>query len=307
MRQTTILCVVLAACGGTSNPMGATDAPEQGSADGSSMGDASTTEPVVFVGAGDIAGGGPGAGITAQLIQNIPGTVFTIGDNAYDSGAANDFTTRFDPTWGRFKSRIQFPTPGNHDYITANASAYFAYFGALAGDPSKGYYSRDLGAWHIIVINSNCSAVGGCQAGSAQEQWLRADLAAHPNKCTLAMWHHPLWNTGEHGDDGEMYPITQALYEGGADVVLTGHDHDYQRWTPMTHNGVPDDNGLRAFVVGTGGIGFYSFTRTDPHCLVRDNQTFGVLKLTLRPTDYSWEFVGQPGSTFTDSGTGTCH
>jgi len=268
-----------------------------------------STADVVLVGAGDIAGGGPGKQITADLIKAIPdAAVFTIGDNAYNDGSSSDFQSNFEPSWGAFKSRIKFPVPGNHDYTTANASGYFGYFGAAAGDPSKGYYSADYGAWHVIVVNSNCSAVGGCNTGSQQELWLRADLAAHSNRCTIALWHHPLWNVGVHGAANEMWPITKTLYEGGADVILTGHDHDYQRWTPMTHNGVPDAaHGLRAFVVGTGGIGFYNFTSEDPHVEVRNNQTFGVLKLTLHAESYDWEFIAQPNATFHDSGTGECH
>ncbi|MCA9676535.1 MAG: metallophosphoesterase [Kofleriaceae bacterium] len=306
-----ILLIAAAACGSDH----ATDPDASSLGDGATApdagdpgADAAPPAEVVLVGAGDIAGSGPGAEITAALIRGIPGTVFTLGDNAYSSGTAAEFMTRFDPTWGTFKDRILFPTAGNHDYVTADASAYFAYFGAAAGDPTKGYYSADLGAWHVVVLNSNCSEVGGCNAGSPQEQWLRADLAAHPNVCTVAMWHHPLWNIGQHGDAGQMYPMMQALYAGGVDVVLAGHDHDYQRWTPMTPDGVPDPiRGVREFVVGTGGVGFYDFARSDPHVEVQDNQTYGVLELTLRATDYDWQFVPEPGATFTDSGTGTCH
>lgn len=293
-------------CGGTLS-CGTCTAPETCGGGGTPnvCGQPSTGD-VVLVGSGDIAGGA--ANRTAALVNNLPGaTVFTLGDNAYDSGTATEFQTKFDPTWGQFKSRILFPTSGNHDYLTANASAYFSYFGAAAGDPAKGYYSKDLGSWHIIVLNSNCSAVGGCGAGSPQEVWLRNDLAAHSNACTLAMWHHPLFNIGQHGPSTSMKPLFQALYDANADLVLTGHDHDYQRWTPLTPDGVADPaRGIRELVVGTGGIGFYALGSSS---LVESQNTgtYGVLKLTLKASSYAWEFVPEAGKTFTDSGTTNCH
>ena len=304
------LVVVCASCATPmSGPHDQPDAATTGSDGSGGGGDGSSSMgDVVIVGAGDIAGGGPGAIATAELIKTIPGTVFTLGDNAYNDGTANEFTTNFDPTWGQFKSRILLPTTGNHDYHTANAAGYFGYFGAAAGDPSKGYYSVDVGAWHVIVINSNCSVIGGCAAGSPQETWLRADLAAHTNACTLAMWHHPLFNIGMHGPETAMLAIYQALYDANADVVLTGHDHDYQRWAPVAPDGTADPaRGIRNFVVGTGGVGFYDFPSTNANVESKDNQTYGVLKLTLSPTSYKWEFIHEPSKTFSDSGSGICH
>jgi hypothetical protein len=292
-------------CGGTLT-CGSCTAPDTCGGGGTpNVCGAAPTGDTILVGAGDIAGGS--ANKTADLIKAIPGTVFTLGDNAYSSGTASEFMTNFDPTWGQFKSRILFPTPGNHDYLTANASAYFSYFGAAAGDPTKGYYSKDLGGWHIIVLNANCSAIGGCGVGSPQEVWLRADLAAHPTTCTLAMWHHPLFNIGQHGPATAVKPLFQALYDANADVVLTGHDHDYQRWKPLDPNGVADaTRGIREFVVGTGGIGFYTLGSS---ALVESQNTgtYGVLKMTLRASSYSWEFIHEAGKTFTDSGTTSCH
>ena len=187
----------------------------------------------VIVGAGDIADCkalGPAAR-TANLLEKIDGTVFTLGDDAYENGSPKQFADCYGPTWGRFKARTR-PVVGNHEYGTAFAAGYFDYFGAAAGDRTKGYYSYDLGKWHLVVINSNCAQVGGCHAGSPQEQWLRQDLAAHPAPCTVAMWHHPRYSSGEHGDDRSMRDIWQALYDADADVVLSGHDHDYERFAP---------------------------------------------------------------------------
>lgn len=262
----------------------------------------------VFVGAGDIADCSfPDDEATAQLLDGISGTVFTLGDNAYDRGTATDFADCYDPTWGRHKARTR-PSAGNHDYYTSSASGYFNYFGAAAGDPSQGYYSYDLGTWHIVVINSNCADIGGCGTGSAQEQWLRADLAAHPTTCTLAYWHHPRFSSGEHGSLSATKPIWQALYDYNADVVLSGHDHDYERFAPQDPNGAADPaRGIREFVVGTGGRYLRPFLTVIANSQVRDASTFGVLKMTLSPTGYTWQFIPVAGQTFTDTGSATCH
>jgi hypothetical protein len=262
----------------------------------------------VLVGAGDIADcGSSGDEATAALLDDIPGTVYTTGDNVYDAGTANEFVNCYHPSWGRHKERTR-PAAGNHDYMTTGAAGYFGYFGALAGDPSKGYYSYDLGKWHIIVINSNCSYVGGCGAGSPQEQWLRADLAAHPALCALAYWHHPRFSSGTHGSHTTMWPVWQALYNAGADVVLNGHDHDYERFSPQDPNGTADPGqGIREFVVGTGGKDHYAFGLPIANSEMRNADTFGVLKLTLRATSYDWEFVPVAGEAFTDFGSALCH
>ncbi|HEY1249897.1 MAG TPA: metallophosphoesterase [Thermoanaerobaculia bacterium] len=265
-------------------------------------------ETAVLIGAGDIAACDhiEEARRTAAIVEKIPGTVFTLGDNAYPSGTAEQFTTCYAPTWGRFKDRTR-PAPGNHDYRTAGAGAYFAYFGKAAGDPTKGYYSYDLGAWHVLVVNSNCKEVGGCERNSPQETWVRVDLAAHPTLCTIAMWHHPRFSSAEHGDDPSMRFIWKDLYDAGADVVLAGHDHTYERFAPMDAGGKRDEKrGIREFVAGTGGRSLYKFVDVHATSEVRENQTYGVLKLTLRPDSYDWQFLPAEGD-FKDEGTGKCH
>jgi acid phosphatase type 7 len=273
---------------------------------------AASVEPVaVLVGAGDIASCDDlaGAQATANLLDKIAGTVFAAGDLAYPDGTDEQFEKCYGPTWGRFKERTR-PAPGNHEYHSDGASGYVRYFGAAAGDPKKEYYSYELGAWHIIVLNSQCVEVGGCGAGSAQEQWLRQDLSAHPTKCTLAYWHKPLFSSGAaHGNDPEVKPLWDALYAANADVVINGHDHDYERFLPQDPLGKSDpQRGIREFVVGTGGKNSHRiFASPKPNSEVRQADTFGVLKLMLHPTSYDWEFVPEAGKTFTDSGTGACH
>ena len=258
----------------------------------------------VLVGACDIAHcSSNGDEATASLLDGIEGTVFTTGDNVYRDGSAAEFANCYDPTWGRHKART-FPSAGNHDYHTPDAAGYFDYFGSSAGEPGKGYYSYDLGEWHIIVLNSNIPV----KAGSEQEQWLRADLAAHPAVCTLAYWHHPRFSSGTvHGSSTSMQPLWQALYDNGADVVLAGHEHNYERFAPQDPSGIPDPaRGIREFVVGSGGRSHYVFGTPIANSEVRNQDTYGVLKLTLHPTSYSWEFVPEPGKTFTDSGNAPC-
>lgn len=258
----------------------------------------------VLVGAGDIAHcSRDGDEATASLLDGIDGTVFTTGDNTYPDGASEDYRNCYEPSWGRYKSRT-YPSPGNHDYHTQDAAGYFEYFGSNAGEPGKGYYSYDLGEWHIIALNSNIPV----KAGSEQEQWLRADLAAHPVACTLAYWHHPRFSSGtKHGSDSSMQPLWQALYDYGADVILAGHEHNYERFGPQDPGGMVDSTrGIRQFVVGTGGDSHYSFGVPIANSEVRNEDTFGVLKLTLHPTSYSWEFIPEAGKTFTDTGNAPC-
>jgi hypothetical protein len=271
---------------------------------------AASSDPVL-VGAGDIASCDDlsGAEATATLIEKIPGTVFAVGDLAYPDGSDEQFAKCYNPTWGRFKDRTR-PAPGNHEYHRNGASGYNRYFGAAAGDPKKGYYSYDLGAWHIISLNSECAGVGSCDVASPQGQWLKQDLAQHPSACTLAYFHKPLFSSGaRHGNDRKMKPLWDLLYQAGAEIVINGHDHDYERFAPQTPEGKPDaDRGIREFVVGSGGKNSHrSFGSPQPQSEVRNSDTFGVLKVTLHPTSYDWEFVPQAGKTFTDSGSGQCH
>lgn len=262
----------------------------------------------VLVGAGDITEcGDTDDDMTANLLDQISGTIFTAGDNAYPDGTPTQFEECYEPSWGRHKDRTR-PSPGNHDYHTNNAAGYFGYFGAAAGDPDKGYYSYDLGDWHIIAINSNCEEVGGCDEGSPQEQWLRADLAQNPSTCTLAYWHHPLFSSGQHGNSSRSQDLWNALYEFGADVVINGHDHNYERFAPQDPDGGADPNqGIRQFVVGTGGKGLRPGDPPIANSEVFNSDTFGVIKITLHPDSYDWEFVPVPGSSFSDSGSDNCH
>jgi hypothetical protein len=279
-------------------------------ASSSSAGSPAGEKAAVLVGAGDIADcrGLYGAEATGKLLDQIPGTVMAVGDLAYPDGSKENFEC-YHKTWGRVKSRTR-PAPGNHEFHAAGATPYFEYFGAAAGDPRTGYYSYEIGTWHIIVLNSECKDVGGCEAGSPQEKWLRADLAAHPVACTLAYWHKPLFSSGgTHGNDLTVKGLWQALYEANADVVINGHDHDYERFAPQTPDGVADPSrGIREFVVGTGGKNHRPFSEPPkPNSEVRDFTAFGVLKLTLKARGYDWQFIPEPGKSFTDSGSGSCH
>jgi len=258
----------------------------------------------VFVGAGDIAEcGSRGAKETARLLDDIDGTVFTAGDNAYSSGTIDQYLTCYDSTWGRHKARTR-PSPGNHDYESPDAAPYYAYFGASAGPLGRGYYSYTLGAWHIVSLNSNIAA----NAGSKQEQWLRSDLAANRTVCTLAYWHHPVFSSGIHGmDPPKMKDIWRVLYEFHVDVVINGHDHDYERFAPQTPDGQPDAaRGIREFVAGTGGAPQRHFYTIRANSEVRNDTTWGVLKLTLHAASYDWEFVPVAGKTFHDAGSAAC-
>jgi hypothetical protein len=267
----------------------------------------------VLAGAGDIAhcsaSASAGEKATAALLDGIDGTIMTLGDAAYEDGSLAQYTNCFGPSWGRHKARIR-PAPSDHDYQTPGAAGYFDYFGAAAGPRSRGYYSYDLGAWHVVVLNSNCTLVpGGCGPGSPQDQWLRADLAASTLNCTVAYWHSPRWTSGtKHGNDPAVAPFWSALYEFGAELVLNGNEHNYERFAPQTPGGQRDDAfGIREIVSGTGGRGNYSLTNVRPNSEVRHTGTFGVTKLTLHAGSYDWRFVPVAGKTFTDSGTTACH
>jgi hypothetical protein len=256
----------------------------------------------IFVGAGDIAqctnGGVPQA--TARLLDSIGGTVFALGDNAYPSGTAENYQACYDTTWGRHTSRTR-PVPGNHEYDSASTAApYFDYFGASAGAPGLGFYSFDLGNWHVIALNSNI-AVG---ARSAQAAWLRNDLTANATRCTLAYWHFPRFSSSKHGNTEQMREFWRILDEFGAEIVLSAHDHVYERFAPQDADGVADAGGIREFVVGTGGAPPYPFVDVKPNSEVRLS-TNGVLRLALKAGGYDWTFI--PVSGVGDSGSATCH
>ncbi len=279
----------------------------------------------VLVGAGDIAGcyGGqaPGAKVTGDLIRSLPPTahIFTAGDNAYDDGSTDEYNNCYDTVWGSFKGRTR-PAPGNHEYGTPGGAGYYGYFGDNAGPAGRGYYSYDLGAWHVVSINSNCGSIpkggaaDGCAAGSPQELWLRQDLQASTKPCTVAYWHHPRFTSpSEHTNSTNMEPIWQALYDNGAEIVLSGHNHNYERFAPQTPQGASDPTrGIREFVVGSGGNGHYAFddhVNAPPNSEKRNDFLWGVLKLTLKASGYHWDFLTQPGGEllFSDSGDGSCH
>lgn len=273
-------------------------------------------QPPMLLAAGDIANCvSPGAEATASLLRGREGAIAALGALAYRRGSPQEFARCYDPTWGTEKARTR-PAIGNHEYGTRNAAGYFAYFQSAAGPPEAGYYSYDLGSWHIIVLNSNCEEIGGCDAASPQAEWLRADLATHDALCTLAYWHHPLFSSGTtHGGDEAMQPAWRLLYDAGADIVLSGHEHNYERFAPQDPDGTGDlQRGIRAFVVGTGGASHYPFGDPLPLSERRNADTYGVLALSLLPQGYDWQFIPTPppldlpaAQPFADSGSGACH
>ena len=287
---TALCCAVLVACGGVPIP-----------------------QPIVMVGAGDIAGcATSGDEATAKLIEDVikqypEASVFTLGDNVYQNATAQEFSDCYTPNWGSFKTRT-YPVAGNHDYLTANATGYFGYYGTKAGDPSKGYYSYDLGAWHIVVVNSNCAAIGGCQAGSNQVKWLRDDLTANKSQCEILMWHHARFSSGaDHGNNNFMQDIWKAASDNQVDLVLTAHDHTYERFAAMNADGLADVNGITEFVVGSGGFSHDALGVQKPNSMIFNADTYGVLQLELFASSYNFKFLSEAGKSFTDSGSGVCH
>lgn len=259
--------------------------------------------PVTFTGAGDIAQcGSPGAEATARLLDAIPGVVFTLGDNVYPYATPANFRNCYDPSWGRHRARTR-PVAGNHDWYDYSWWAYFEYFGAAAGPSGLGYYSYDLGGWHILALNSNLHG----NAGSPQYEWVRQDLASTRASCILAYWHHPRFSSGPGGPDKTMRDVWVLLQQAGAELVLCGHDHIYERFAPQDADGRLDvARGLRQFIVGTGGYELYALGNPAANSEVRENRTWGVLKLSLHGAGYDWEFVPVAGGSFRDSGSGTC-
>jgi len=265
-------------------------------------------DPVVAV-AGDVAAANGGSSRTAQILEELGmDAVLMAGDGAYPDGTLADYMSHYEPTWGAFKA-VTYPVPGNHEYHVADAAGYFDYFGARAGTRGKGWYSFDLGAWHVIGLNTGrgCSPVK-CAAGSEQYEWLRADLAAHRNRCTLAFWHFPRWSRGFYRGSEAVAPLWNLLYDEGADLVFSGHDHDYQRFAALDKLGQPDrDRGIRSFVVGTGGNVAYAVDAPNGVLETSESGTRGILAVTLHADGYDWKFIPEAGKTFTDSGSGSCH
>ena len=254
---------------------------------------------------------------TSDLLINAGLTaLLDLGDNQYACGGYQAYVQAYDLSWGKLKA-ITHPSVGNHELLTsggtdctsanAGAAGYFKYFGAAAGTPGQGYYSFDIGAWHIIALNSSCSSAGGCSSTSPQYKWLKADLATHPNLCTLAFWHIPRYSSGGRAS-AITQPFWQLLYDNNADLILNGHDHIYERFAPQNASGGVDQvRGMREFIVGTGGADHSNIAAIAANSEVRNAVTFGVLKLTLRSASYDWQFVPEAGKTFTDSGTQACH
>lgn len=251
---------------------------------------------------------------TAALLGGKLSAVLTLGDAQYECGGYSAYQQAYGQTWGRVKA-ITHPVPGNHDYVSSGGTdcdasgkggGYFRYFGAAADEPGESYYSFDLGAWHIIALDSECTPVGGCGPGSPEERWLRADLAAHPNRCTLAYWHYPIFSSGLEGGTPEATTFWRDLDLAGADVVLNAHEHDYERFAPQHIDGTASPDGIREFVVGTGGRTLHAFTTVRANSEVRGG-SWGVLKLTLHPGSYDWRFVPAAGGTLTDAGSARCH
>ena len=254
---------------------------------------------VVLVGAGDISTcDNNNDEATAKLLDGISGTVFTAGDNVYDSGTYTQYTNCYHPTWGRHKSRTK-PVPGNHEYNTSGAAGYFKYFSNVSS-----YYAYNLGDWRIYALNSEIDV----SSTSAQVKWLKNDLAANPKRCVLAYWHKPRWSSGSHyGSNSKYQTLWKTLYDAKAELVISGHEHNYERFKEMNASGTASSPGMREFVVGTGGASHYGFGSTLSTSQVRNSSTYGVLKLTLNSTSYSWKFIPVAGKTFTDSGTTYCH
>jgi len=262
----------------------------------------------VLVGAGDIADcTSDGDEATAALLDGIAGTIFTAGDNAYPEGSTETYRDCFGRSWGRHLDRLR-PAPGNHDWQSGDLTAYRDYFGSVAVNPNgDSWYAYDLGTWQVIVLDSDCSRVDGCRPESRQGRWLAETLAASDARCTLAIWHHPRFSSGTHGDDPSVDPLWRALYAAGADVVINGHDHDYERFAPMDPDGQEDRvRGLRQFVVGTGGVPLRDFERVAPHSELRASVMHGVLALTLHDGSYEWQFI-PTASDFSDRGIARCH
>jgi calcineurin-like phosphoesterase family protein len=288
---------------------GGSEGPTTSASPLSSVAPGSSVDPTVtLTGAGDIADCTlAGAAQTSDLLVKQAGTIFTVGDNAYENGSATDFASCYASTWGRVLDRT-LPAAGNHDWNTPGAAGYLAYFGTAAAPNGVTWYSKDLGAWHVIVLDADCGKVGGCDAKSPQGRWLADDLAAHANtRCTLAIWHQPRFSSGEHGNDAAVAPFWDQLYAAGADLIVNGHDHDYERFAPQDPAGKEvRPGGIREIVVGTGGAVLRPFVAIAANSEFRLAGSWGVLRLTLHPLNYDWEFL-PVSADVTDSGSTPCH
>jgi acid phosphatase type 7 len=283
------IAAIAVACGSSGPPPGPTQPPPPPAAG-----------PHVLVGAGDIAVcGSAGTEQTATLLDGIDGTVFTAGDNAYFQGSERDFRNCYEPTWGRHKQRTR-PAPGNHEYESGAAAPYFAYFGPNAGPPGRGYYSFEAGAWHVVSLNSNVPA----GSGSPQYSWLAEDLAERNARCVAAIWHHPMFSSSRNGPSPHMRDIWTLLQSHSAEIAIVGHEHAYERFAPMDAAGRVSGSGIRQFIAGTGGAELYDFRTVAIGSEARVS-TWGVLKFTLQPDGYQWDFIAT-NRAIRDSGSGTC-
>ena len=300
-----LLLLVLLGTTACDHPPSVSLAPTAGGSPSPSTAD--DGDQAVVLAAGDIAAcDSDGDEATAALLDDLDGTILAVGDLAYPDGAARDFGRCYDTSWGRHRDRTR-PVPGNHEYETNGAAAYFEYFGPVAGDPAEGWHAFDLGEWRIIGLNSNCQEIGGCGAESPQAAWLRGELETTKRACTLAYWHHPRWSSGEeHGSSAATDAFWRLLHDASAELVLTAHDHQYERFEPMDEGGEADSEGMVQFVVGTGGRSLYDFAAILPNSAAHDASTYGVLRLTLRPGAYDWEFAAASAAAFEDSGTAPC-
>lgn len=266
-----------------------------------------TATPAILLGAGDISiCGQKGDDETALLLEVENGEIFTAGDNSNEDGFMYQYQKCFEPSWGRLMNRLH-PVPGNHDYYGDDGKSYYEYFGERAGPPGKGYYSYDLGAWHIVALNSNCDYVS-CRPDSAQLKWLREDLEANKTQCTLAYWHDPMVGSALHDYYYGVLPFWEALYDYGAEIIVNGHNHIFEVFSPQNPELKPDlENGIAQFIVGTGGASHYSFTDIKPNSIIRDNTSFGIIKFKLFENQYEWEFIPVAEGDFTSTGSGLCH
>ena len=297
MRSKTI-CVLVASTVAIGAAFACMDPPD--AAMDSSQAAAEAQAPAVLLAVGDIAGCAEHYKdeVTADLVADLPGTIAILGDVVYQNATRWQFRNCYDPSWGRVLARSR-PAVGNHEYRTNEAAPYFEYFGTRAGPSGKGYYTYTLGTWRIYALNSE-------RLIPEQTTWLKADLAAHPTQCILAYWHKPLYTGGRNPNELTVRPLFDALYKAGAEVVLNGHNHHYERYAPQDANGRAKPRGIREFVVGTGGAQLEGFVTIQPNSLVRYVEGWGVLRMTLGAGKYGWKFLPVLGAASADTGSASC-